>query len=572
MKLKVLIGLFVLILLLGGGVFINKKINLFKTNDGKETATGETQESTEENSLKLVDRTSVTSESLAAKIDYARKVVRIKTVDQKSEFEKAVKELGGEIISQNNDIFVIQLSKDKVAQESDTLSKNSAVESIDTDYPVAVLADQIDWGIERVFAPKVWETTTGNQVKIAVLDTGIDTNHTELSSAVLSSYNFVNETTDVTDGHGHGTHVAGTIASVKNDAGYIGASYEAKLMIGKVLADDGSGYLSDVVEGIDWAKQNGAKVINLSLGTDYNSKLLEDAVNSAYNAGVIVVAAAGNNYGGSLLYPAAYSSAISVGATDSQDKLASFSAIGADLVAPGVSITSTLPGNKYAAWSGTSMAAPHISAAAALLISNGTTNVRDRLFENTVDLGVSGKDSYYGYGLVNIEAAVNGKDILAPLVTILEPVGNATVSGKVLFKANVTDESGIKSVSFKLGETQIKSFTTEPYEIIYDTTKLENGTYEFLVTAIDQNENTAYTKVVITIKNTTTSMPNQEGGGVTGDEVRKENRPDSLIIPDISNYGKRINQETSEIDSDKETSIPINSNYPANNRKDKNNL
>jgi len=571
-KLKVLIGLFVLILLLGGGIFINKKVNLFHIKDEKEAVVGEVQEDTEENNPKLGDKTSVTSESLAAKIDYARKVVRIKTVDQKSEFEKAVKELGGEIISQNNDIFVIQLSKDKVAQESDALSKNSAVESIDTDYPVAVLADQIDWGIERIFAPKVWETTTGNQVKVAVLDTGIDNSHTELSSAILSSYNFVNETADVTDGHGHGTHVAGTIVSVKNDTGYIGASYEAELMVGKVLADDGSGYLSDVVEGIDWARKNGAKIINLSLGTEYNSKLLEDAVNRAYSADVIVVAAAGNNYGGSLLYPAAYSSAISVGATDSQDKLASFSAIGADLVAPGVSITSTLPGNKYAAWSGTSMAAPHISAAAALLISNGIMNVRDKLFENAVDLGISGKDSYYGYGLVNIEAAVNGKDILAPLITILEPINNVTVSGKVLFKANVTDESGIKSVSFKLGETQIKSFTTEPYEITYDSTKLENGMYEFLVTAVDQSGNTAYAKIVIAIKNTTTSFPNPEQGSIIRDEVRKDNRSDSLIVPDISNYGKRINQEASEIDSDGETSIPIKSNYPANNRKDKNNL
>jgi hypothetical protein len=343
-------------------------------------------------------------------------------------------------------------------------------------------------------------------------------------------------------------------------------------MVGKVLADDGSGYLSDVVEGIDWARKNGAKIINLSLGTEYNSKLLEDAVNRAYSADVIVVAAAGNNYGGSLLYPAAYSSAISVGATDSQDKLASFSAIGADLVAPGVSITSTLPGNKYAAWSGTSMAAPHISAAAALLISNGIMNVRDKLFENAVDLGISGKDSYYGYGLVNIEAAVNGKDILAPLITILEPINNVTVSGKVLFKANVTDESGIKSVSFKLGETQIKSFTTEPYEITYDSTKLENGMYEFLVTAVDQSGNTAYAKIVIAIKNTTTSFPNPEQGSIIRDEVRKDNRSDSLIVPDISNYGKRINQEASEIDSDGETSIPIKSNYPANNRKDKNNL
>lgn len=451
-------------------------------------------------SAPLEGKTSVSKESLAAKVDFARKIVAITDASQADALKKKVTELGGTVIEQTDPTtFVIQLAKDTVAEQEAQLVKESLVANIDTDYPIAVSADRIDWGVERVFAPKVWEKTTGNAVKVAILDTGIDANHTDLNNTITASYNFIENTTNVTDGHGHGTHVAGVVTSVKNDTGYLGASYQSKLLVGKVLGDDGAGYLSDVIDGIHWARQNGAQVINLSLGTEYNSKILEDAINRAVNAGVTVVAAAGNTSGGKMLYPAAYSSVISVGASDTADNLASFSAIGATLVAPGVGITSTLPGNTYGRWSGTSMAAPHVSAAVALLIAKGETKVKETLFAtaSSVNAGL----------LPNLEKAVSNQDTHAPLITILEPGNDAIVSGNITLKASVTDEFGIKEVIFALGSKELTRFTVEPYTHTLDTSLFTNGSYDFLVTGSDQNGNTGTVKVTITINNNGTTSP-----------------------------------------------------------------
>ncbi|MEK7067800.1 MAG: S8 family peptidase, partial [Patescibacteria group bacterium] len=218
---------------------------------------------------------------------------------------------------------------------------------------------------------------------------------------------------------GHGTHIAGIIAAVDNTFGVVGVGPQISLYGVKVLNRNGSGYLSDVIEGLDWAIANGMQVINMSLGTSSDIQSFRDAVQRVNAAGIVQVAAAGNS-GGAVNFPGAYPEVIAVSATDNTNTIASWSSRGSevDLAAPGVNIYSTYRGSKYATLSGTSMASPHVAGAAALVLTqtakcdsdfNGVCSpveVQQRLENTAEDLGISGKDSLYGAGLIDAQKAV----------------------------------------------------------------------------------------------------------------------------------------------------------------------
>ena len=214
--------------------------------------------------------------------------------------------------------------------------------------------------------------------------------------------------------------MAGIAAALNNSLGVVGAGPNIDLYAIKVLNRNGSGFLSDVIEGIQWATANGIKVANMSLGSTSNVQSFHDAVIAAYNAGVTIVAAAGNS-GGAVSFPAAYPEVIAVSATDINNNLASFSSRGPeiDLAAPGVSILSTYKGTSYATLSGTSMASPHVAGSAALVINspigaydvnlNGKwdpAEVKQKLRDKAVDLGTTGFDNLFGWGLVNAFSAI----------------------------------------------------------------------------------------------------------------------------------------------------------------------
>lgn len=271
---------------------------------------------------------------------------------------------------------------------------------------------KLPWGVNRIDAELV--NGTGAGVKVCVVDTGIDKDHPDLQANIVGGRNFVAKGTTVDpakwdDDNGHGTHVAGTIAAVDNAIGVVGVAPSASLLAAKVLNRQGSGYLSDVIAGVDYCVQNGAKVVSMSLGTSSDVQTVHAAVDAAYASGVLLVAAAGNDYGGAVSYPAAYDSVVAVSATDNADNLAAFSNVGpqVELAAPGVSVLSTYKGGGYATLSGTSMATPHVSGAAALaweanpLLSNA--EVRALLQSTADDLGAVGKDNLFGYGLVDAE-------------------------------------------------------------------------------------------------------------------------------------------------------------------------
>jgi subtilisin len=294
------------------------------------------------------------------------------------------------------------------------IQKDEYVPLVNPVQPAAKPVKQvIPWGVDRVDADLAWTTSKGTGVKVAVVDTGIYTRHKDLKDNIKGGYNCIAESSDFNDDHGHGTHCAGIIAAVDNTIGVIGVAPEAWLYGVKVLDASGSGYLSDCVQGIEWCVDNGMDVVSMSWGGYGDWPTLEDACDAAWAAGLVLVGAAGNEaYLSPDLMPAGYSSVIAVSATDSSDNLAYFSNYGYEIevAAPGVSIYSTYLKNGYAYMSGTSMACPHVSGVAALILAvyPGYTNdqVRQTLQNTAEDLGAPGWDIYYGYGLVDAEAAV----------------------------------------------------------------------------------------------------------------------------------------------------------------------
>ena len=264
---------------------------------------------------------------------------------------------------------------------------------------------ELPWGVDRIDAEYAWATATGAGVKVGVLDTGIDKNHPDLYGNIKGGTNYVGKGRRVNPGawdddNGHGTHVAGIIAAENNDIGVVGVAPEASLYGVKVLDRNGSGWLSDLIAGLEWCVNNEMDIVNMSLGTNSDIQSFHDACDEA-SAYLLLVAAAGND-GGAVDYPAAYESVIAVSATNDLDGLAGFSSYGdeIEIAAPGVSIYSTVPGG-YGTKSGTSMACPHVVGTLALAAFD--------IFETADFLpGLSAEEQ--GAGLVDAEEAATGSD------------------------------------------------------------------------------------------------------------------------------------------------------------------
>ena len=370
--------------------------------------------------------------------------VLIKFKDGVSQAEKdnLLRNNRAQIVNKLDALDVLVLRVPQTAEEKvvAALSRNPHVDYAELDYIAEAFFVPNDtyfagnqWGLENtgqtikgvtgvvdadIDGPTAWDTTAGG-VKVAILDTGTDQNHEDLSSKVVLQRNFTDSPT-INDLYGHGTHVGGIVAAItNNNTGVAGGCPNCQLMNGKVLNDSGSGAYSWIASGITWATDNRAKVINMSLGGSVKSTTLERAVNYAWNKGVVVVAAAGNSANPSKTYPAAYTNAIAVAATNNKDQKASFSSYGAkwvDVAAPGENIFSTFPNHPYKInkslgydfGSGTSMATPMTSAVAALIWStpygNSASQVRTRL-ESTADK-ITGTGTYWSAGRVNAANAV----------------------------------------------------------------------------------------------------------------------------------------------------------------------
>ena len=296
------------------------------------------------------------------------------------------------------------------------LRAGGTVRYIEPDYIVMALGPTIPWNIQQINADKVQAANiNGTGVRVAVIDTGIDYTHPDLAGVYAGGYNVLTGTGDPMDDNGHGTHCSGILAATGSSRGIYGTAPGISLYGVKVLAANGSGRISDVIQGIYWAKNNSMQVASMSLGSSGDSKALHDAVDDAAANGVLIVAAAGNSgvasgIGDTIGYPAKYDSVLAVAAVNKYHHRASWSSTGSNLSisAPGVNIRSTIPGAAYATYSGTSMATPHVAGVAALVYSahpDWTNQQVRQQIENTAT--PLGNTWFYGAGLVNATAAVN---------------------------------------------------------------------------------------------------------------------------------------------------------------------
>jgi len=333
----------------------------------------------------------------------------------------------------------------------------------------------LQWGPKKIEADWAWNTTTGNhRVLIAVVDSGVDYNHTDLKANYAFDeqgrplgYDWVNNDPYPIDDYGHGTHVAGIIAAELNNRIGIAGLCQVQIMAEKVINAYNQGYDFNIAQGITHAVNQSAKIINLSFGGFIRSPLEEDAVKYAYDHGVLVIAAAGNEATSSKSFPAAFNEVIAVTATNKSDVIAPFSNFGSwiDFAAPGVHIYSTMPTyhvtlndppyNKslnYDFMGGTSMATPHVSAVAALILSSFPNMTLQQVWAQlryaADDLGDPGFDKYYGWGRINARKAVEqtptDHDLLVWNLEILatEP-GNRMNINSTIFNMGKNNETDV---------------------------------------------------------------------------------------------------------------------------------
>lgn len=292
--------------------------------------------------------------------------------------ESLIRRVGGSLGDRLEIIHAIAVRLTPEAEE--ILKKQPFVERIDNDELVEIIrhrdlgrfqpvkdSQTTPWNIAKIMATQAWSLARGSNSSIGIIDTGISLTHPDL--VVVGGVNTIYPWWTVNDDNGHGSHVAGIACARDNTTGVVGSAPDCSLYAIKVLNAAGSGFISDIVEGIQWAVNNDLKVTNMSLGLSVDVRSFKDAVVAAHQAGLTQVAAAGNSGPGdnTTLYPANYPEVISVAATDKNDQVPVWSSRGkVDIAAPGVSIYSTYRGNRYATSSGTSMASPHVAAVAAL--------------------------------------------------------------------------------------------------------------------------------------------------------------------------------------------------------------
>ena len=323
-------------------------------------------------------------------------------------------------------------------------------------YDMSLINADQTWGMCNINAGKV---------AIAIIDTGVDLTHPDLQANLLPGYDFVNGDNVPQDGNGHGSNVGGIAAAVLNGTGVAGVAPTAKILPVRVLNDQGSGYISDIADGIIYAADH-AQVLNLSLGGVNSSQVLQDAIDYAVNTrGRLVVAAAGNcgdsnyPYNGcqaqnQTIYPAAYSNVVAVAATTPGDTHASFSNVGSyvDIAAPGSSIYNTYYKNSYAYESGTSQATPHVTGLAALIWAQHpgftASQVWERITTTAVDLGAAGVDPVFGAGRIDVTQALSlataQTTVLAPKPTkaeaapVMEDRAAPIAPGRIIVKFKTT--------------------------------------------------------------------------------------------------------------------------------------
>ena len=402
------------------------------------------------------------------------------------------------------------------------LKKDSNVEFVEKDWiaePAQALTSPNDpyytngyeWHLNKINAINAWSLTTGTtSVPIAIVDTGIDLTHPDLSSKIIQGYNVYANSSDPSDDLGHGTAVAGTAAALSNNAlGVAGISWQSPLLPIKISDPTGYATYSDMAKAIIYATDRGARVINISFGGRTASSTLQNAVNYAWQKNSIVIASAGND-SSTVSYPAACQNAVAVSATLSDDTFASFSNYGNSIAisAPGKGIYTTVKGGGYGSWYGTSFSSPIVAGVAALILSLNpqlsNSQVVDILTKTSDDLGSAGYDIYFGFGRVNAYRALQQAaitvpppaDTSAPSVAITSPVSGTILSKTTYVKVSSSDNVGVTQVKLYIDGSLAYTSSNSTFTYTWNTNYLPKGTHTLQAFAFDAALNKGSSTIV----------------------------------------------------------------------------
>ena len=413
-----------------------------------------------------------------------------------------------------------------------------------------------EWHLPKISAQNAWNTTQGSGVTIAILDSGVNGAHPDLSAQMVPGWNFYDNNSNTSDVFGHGTLVAGTAAAMTNNGtGVSSIAGQSKIMPIRITDTSSYGYASTIVQGLVWASDNGVRVANVSFGGAIGILSVQNAAQYMKDKGGLVIAAAGNT--GTELTTTPTTTMIPVSATDANDAIASWSSYGnfVAMSAPGVSIWTTRREGDYKTASGTSLSSPLTAGVVALMMSANTKlsglEIENLLFSSAVDLGASGRDPYYGYGRVNAEAAVQSavaaaivQDTEAPSVAIVNPLEGATVNGLAPVDIEAFDNIGVSRAELWVNNTSVAVDTSPPFAFTWDSTGTQNGTANLTVYVFDAANNMGSSSINVAVDNSTPSIvvdteppvvaiTNPVAGNVSGTVTITVNASDNNSTADI---------------------------------------
>ena len=465
-----------------------------------------------------------------------RLLVQPRTGLSEAEFDKIIKKQGGKQVGkiEGINVRVIQLPPQASEKAVEALLKNNKhLKFAERDMIVRPEGTANDtyyssaWHLPKIGATTAWDVTTGDNVVIAVLDSGVDATHPDLAGRLIPGWNFYDNNSNTADVFGHGTLVAGSAsANTNNGVGVASVAGNALIMPLRISATDGSASFSNMAKALTWAADKGAHVANISYQSVSGSATVASAAQYMKNKGGVTVVAAGNTGVEQTFAPT--DTMISVSATTSSDAVASWSSYGSyvDVAAPGSGIWTTKKGGGYGSANGTSFASPVTAAVIAMMRSVNPVlppaDLEKILISTAVDLGTAGFDKKFGHGRINAAAAVSAaqsakvSDTSAPSVGIGAPIAGAKVSGLVAVDVSASDNVGVSRVELFVNGTKFASDTTAPYSFSWDSAAVADGNVSLTAYAYDAAGNFASRAVTVAVSN---AVPPSEPEKTVADTV-----------------------------------------------------
>jgi subtilisin family serine protease len=375
-----------------------------------------------------------------------------------------------------------------------------------------------EWHLPKIKADTAWDKSVGSaNITIAILDTGVDGAHPDLSPKLVGGWNFYDNNSNTSDISGHGTATAGAAAAASNNgSGVASVAWNCSLMPLRISDTTGYALYSTAANALTWAADHGARVANLSYQMS-DSAAVSSAAQYFQSKGGVVTISAGN--AGTVSTSADNPYLLTVSASDSNDAIASWSNTGTnvDLAAPGVGIYTTNNGGGYGSWSGTSFSAPIVAGVAALMLSANPNltgvQARTMIKQSADDLGLPGWDPQYGAGRVNAANAVNlaianiNTDTTPPTASFASPSNGGSVAGTITVKVNASDNVGVASVALAIDNVPAGSLTTAPYDFILNTITYASGSHMLTATVSDAAGNQTVTSIAVTVNNIADTTP-----------------------------------------------------------------